>query len=63
MEHAFINGDDLSDPDSNTAHMSEHGLTPEEVASVLRDPNASHDVSGSTGRQSCLERPTPADLS
>jgi hypothetical protein len=61
MEHAFIGGDDPADSDGNTAHISEHGLTPEEVASVLLEPNAIDDVSGSTGRQSCSEQPTPAD--
>lgn len=50
MEDALIDWDDSGDPDGNTAHIAEHGLTPDEVESVLRDPNASHDVSGSTGR-------------
>jgi uncharacterized DUF497 family protein len=50
MEHALVEWDDAGDTDGNTAHIGEHGLTPEEVESVLRDPNASHDVSGSTGR-------------
>ncbi|HJZ90666.1 MAG TPA: hypothetical protein VKE40_07305 [Gemmataceae bacterium] len=50
MEHALVDWDDASDPDGNTAHIAEHGLTPEEVESVILDPNASHDVSGSTGR-------------
>jgi hypothetical protein len=50
MEHALTDWDDPGDPEGNTAHIGEHGLTPEEVESVLRDPNASHDVSGSTGR-------------
>ena len=50
MDHALIDWDDAGDTDGNTAHIGENGLTPEEVESVLRDPNASHDVSGSTGR-------------
>jgi uncharacterized DUF497 family protein len=50
MEHALIDWDDPGDPEGNAAHVGEHGLTPDEVESVLRDPNASHDVSGSTGR-------------
>ncbi len=50
MEHALIDWDDPGDTEGNTAHIGEHGLTPDEVESVLRDPNASHDVSGSSGR-------------
>jgi uncharacterized DUF497 family protein len=50
MEDALIDWDDASDPDGNAAHIAEHGLTPDEVESVLRDPRASHDVSGSSGR-------------
>jgi uncharacterized DUF497 family protein len=50
MEHALVDWDDASDPAGNTVHVAEHGLTPGEVESVLRDPNASHDVSGSSGR-------------
>lgn len=50
MGSALVDWDDPGDPDGNTAHIGEHGLTPDEVESVIRDPNASHDVSGSTGR-------------
>lgn len=50
MEDALVDWDDAADPDGNTAHVAEHGLTPAEVESVLLDPRASHDVSGSTGR-------------
>jgi uncharacterized DUF497 family protein len=50
MEDALIDWDDATNPDSNSAHVAEHGLTPEEVESVLRDPRATHDVSGSSGR-------------
>jgi len=50
MEDALVDWDDPTDPDGNVAHIAEHGLTPEEVESVLLDPNATHDVSGSTGR-------------
>lgn len=49
MEDALIDWDEATDPDGNAAHIAEHGLTQEEVESVLRDPNASHDVSGSSG--------------
>lgn len=50
MEYALLDWDDPTDPDGNTVHVGEHGLTPDEVESVLLDPRASHDVSGSTGR-------------
>ena len=50
MEHALIDWDDTADPDGNTAHIAEHGLTPDEVESVLRDRDASYGVSDSTGR-------------
>ena len=35
---------------SNTAHVAEHGLTPEEVEHALLDENTTFDVSDSTGR-------------
>jgi hypothetical protein len=50
MEDALVDWDEPSDADGNTAHIAEHGLTPEEVDSVLLDPDATHDVSGSSGR-------------
>ena len=50
FDSGLVDWDDPTDPDGNTAHVAEHGLTPGEVESVLLDPNASHDVSGSTGR-------------
>jgi hypothetical protein len=52
MEDALVDWDEPSDPDGNTAHIAEHDLTPEEVESVLRNPDAPHDTSGSTGRPS-----------
>ena len=39
MEDALIDWDITADPDGNTAHISEHGLSQEEIESVLRDPN------------------------
>ena len=45
MEDALFDWDDPTDPDGNTAHIAEHGLTPDEVESVLRDRNASYSVS------------------
>jgi uncharacterized DUF497 family protein len=50
MEDALVDWDDPTDLDGNTDHVAEHGLTPEEVESVLLNPNAIQDVSGSTGR-------------
>lgn len=50
MEDALIDWDAAEDADGNTLHIGEHGLTTDEVESVLHDPNASHDVSGSSGR-------------
>ncbi|HEX3149554.1 MAG TPA: hypothetical protein VHR66_15880 [Gemmataceae bacterium] len=50
MEDALVDWDDADDPDGNTAHIAEHGLTPEEVESVLRDRNASFGISDSTAR-------------
>jgi uncharacterized DUF497 family protein len=50
MEDALVDWDDADDPDGNVAHIGEHGLTTDEVESVLLDPQAAHDVSGSTGR-------------
>jgi uncharacterized DUF497 family protein len=49
IEDALVDWDEASDPAGNSAHIAEHGLTPEEVESVLHDPRASHDVSGSSG--------------
>jgi uncharacterized DUF497 family protein len=42
--------DDLDDEGSNTAHIAEHGLTPEEVEFALLDENTAFDVSDSSGR-------------
>jgi hypothetical protein len=35
---------------SNTAHVAEHGLTPEEVESALFDDDTTFDLSDSSGR-------------
>jgi len=48
MEAALVDWDDPDDADGNTAHVGEHGLTTNEVESVLLNPNASHDVSSSS---------------
>jgi uncharacterized DUF497 family protein len=50
MEDALVDWDDPNDSDGNTAHIAQHGLRPDEIESVLLDPHASHDLSGSTGR-------------
>jgi hypothetical protein len=49
LRDALIDWDDPADEGSNTAHIAEHGLTPEEVESALFDENATFDVSDSSG--------------
>jgi hypothetical protein len=50
MHDALIDWDDADDERGNTAHIAEHGLTPEEVDSVLRDERSQFDLSDSSGR-------------
>jgi uncharacterized DUF497 family protein len=50
LRDALIDWDDPDDEGSNTAHLGEHGLTPEEVESALCDENTTFDVSDSSGR-------------
>lgn len=50
LRDALIDWDDSGDEGSNTAHIREHGLTPEEVESALFDENSTFDVSDSSGR-------------
>ncbi len=50
LRDALIDLDEPDDEGSNTAHVAEHGLTPEEVESALFDQNTTFDISGSTGR-------------
>ena len=50
LHDALIDWDDPDDEGSNTAHVAEHGLTPEEFESALFDGNTVFDVSDSTGR-------------
>jgi uncharacterized DUF497 family protein len=38
------------DPDGNVQHVAEHGLTVEEIESVLRDPRSQSSKSRSSGR-------------
>jgi hypothetical protein len=50
MDDATIIWDLPDDPDGNTAHVAEHGLTPEEVDEVLRDDTLPVAASESSGR-------------
>jgi uncharacterized DUF497 family protein len=50
LRHAVIDWDELDDEGSNTAHIAEHGLTPEEVQFALFDEHTTFDVSDSSGR-------------
>ena len=50
LRDALIDWDDSDDEDSNTAHIAEHDLTPEEVESALFDENTRFDVSDLSGR-------------
>jgi len=50
LRNALIDWDEAGDEGSNTAHIAEHGLTPEEVESVLFDRDTTFDVSDSSGR-------------
>jgi uncharacterized DUF497 family protein len=50
LRDALIDWDEPDDESSNTAHIAEHGLTPEEVESALLDDRTTFDVSDSSGR-------------
>ena len=50
LRDALIDWDEPDDEFSNTAHIAEHGLTPEEVESALFDDQTTFDVSDSSGR-------------
>jgi hypothetical protein len=47
---AQVDWDDKDDPEGNVQHIAENDLTPDEVESVLLDPDAKEDVSRSSGR-------------
>ena len=49
LRDALIDWDDPDDEGSNTAHIAEHGLSPEEVESALFDERTTFDVSDSSG--------------
>jgi len=50
LRDAVIDWDEPDDEGSNTAHIAEHGLTPEEVESVLYGEKTTFDLSDSSGR-------------
>jgi uncharacterized DUF497 family protein len=50
LRTALFDWDDLDDDWGNTAHIAEHGLTPEEVEAALVDETTTFDVSDSSGR-------------
>ena len=50
LRDALIDWDEPSEEGSNTAHIVEHGMTPEEVESALFDDDTTFDVSDSSGR-------------
>jgi uncharacterized DUF497 family protein len=50
IRDALIDWDEPDDEGGNTAHVAEHGLTPDEVDFALFDENTMFDVSESSGR-------------
>jgi hypothetical protein len=48
LRDALVDWDEPDDQGSNTAHIAEHDLTPEEVESALFDENTTFDVSDSS---------------
>jgi uncharacterized DUF497 family protein len=50
MSDAQVVWDDPDEPDSNAAHVAEHGLTLEEVDEILLDDSIPVAMSRSTGR-------------
>jgi uncharacterized DUF497 family protein len=50
LRDALIDWDEHDEEGSNTAHVGEHGLTPEEVEHALFDENTTFDMSDSSGR-------------
>ena len=49
LHDALFDWDEPNDEDSNTAHIAEHGLSPDEVESALYDEKTKFDVSDSSG--------------
>lgn len=50
LRDALFDWDEPADEGSNTAHIAEHGLAPEEVEAALLDEHTTFDVSDSSGR-------------
>jgi uncharacterized DUF497 family protein len=50
LRDALVDWDEQDDDGSNTAHIAEHGLSPEEVESALFDEDTTFDLSDSSGR-------------
>ena len=50
LRDALFDWDDADDEDGNTAHIAEHGLTPEEIESALLDASTAFDLSHTSGR-------------
>jgi uncharacterized DUF497 family protein len=50
LRDALIDWDEPDDEGSNTAHIAEHDLSPEEVEFALFDEKTTFDVSDSSGR-------------
>jgi uncharacterized DUF497 family protein len=50
LSDALFDWDEPDDEGSNTAHIADHGLTPEEVESALLQENTTFDLSDSSGR-------------
>ncbi len=50
LRDALIDWDEPDDKGSNTAHIAEHDLTPDEVESALFDENTTFDISDSSDR-------------
>jgi uncharacterized DUF497 family protein len=50
LRDALVDWDDAEDDRGNTAHIAEHGLTPEEIENALFDEMTTFDVSDSSGR-------------
>jgi uncharacterized DUF497 family protein len=50
LRDALVDWDEPDEPGGNTAHISEHGLSPAEVESALFDDATTFDVSDSSGR-------------
>jgi hypothetical protein len=47
---ALVNWDEADDPNGNIRHIADNDLTPDEVESVLLDPDATEGRSRSSGR-------------